>query len=507
MLFTNKKSVYEKKLSFCFLLILTSALNANAQVSKTVSVTTAGTLSTLLTPTEKTTVTDLTITGDIDARDFKLLRDTMTVLTNLDLRGVNILEYNEDVLGYGTSINPANSIPSFAFYSIRSNLFSKVFLPNNLEVIGFKGFAECYHLTTVITNQSLKNIEDLAFSLCYNLKNIELPLSLESIKYMAFNLCSELSSITLLQNVTYIGDYAFRGCTKLSQFCIFRLSPPIIGQQIFNGVRFNTCVLTIPSGSDVLNAYKGVPQWNAFTNIIQTDLPVTYYNIGISFGSEGTVIHNSSNIITGQNFTIKSGERVSFTIIPNTGYEIATITDYNGMDVKASLINGQYSFFAFSPHNIEITFKKSQYKISIKHADSGTINLLCDYGTTPSFEFFAAQGWTINSVFYDSTDVTSQLVNNVFTLPTVTNNALLNVSFVSTITNTPEVINNKIKVYTINSEIIVEGVSEGQRVVLFNSNGSQIKSFISIGGKLSIPVSGEAVYLLKTEGKSYKVMM
>ncbi len=257
----------------------------------------------------------------------------------------------------------------------------------------------------------------------------------------------------------------------------------------------------------MLNAYKSVPQWNAFTNIIQTDLPVTYYNIGISFGSEGTVTHNSSNIITGQSFTIKSGERVSFTIIPNTGYEIATITDYNGMDVKASLVNGQYSFFAFSPHNIEITFKKSQYRVSIKHADSGTINLLCDYGATPSFDFYAAQGWTINSVFYNSSDVTSQLVNNVFTLPAVTNDAQLNVSFVSTTTNTQEVINSKIKVYTLNSEIIAEGIPEGQRVILFNSNGIQIKSFISIGEKLAIPVNGEAVYLLKIEGKSYKVMM
>lgn len=495
----------KKLLSICFLFILTSVLNA--QVSKTVSVTTAGTLSTLLTPAEKTTVTDLTITGNIDARDFKLLRDTMTILTNLDLRGVNILEYNQDVLGYGSSTNPANSIPSFAFYQIRSNLFSKVFLPNNLQFIGFKGFAECYHLTTVITNQYLKSIEDLAFSQCVNLKNIELPLSLESIKYMAFNLCSELSSITLLQNVTYIGDFAFRGCSKLSQFCIFKLNPPIIAQQIFDGVPFNKCILTIPSGSDVLNAYKAVPQWNAFTNIIQTDLPVTYYNISISFGSGGTVTRNLNSVITEQSFTIKSGEGVSFTIVPNAGYEIATITDYSGMDVKSSLVNGQYSFFVFSPHNIEITFKKSQYKISIKHADSGTVNLLCEYGATPSFDFYAAHGWTINLVFYNSTDVTSQLVNNVFTVPAVTNNALLNVSFVSTITETSEVIHKKIKVYTLNSEIIAEGVPEGQKVVLFNSSGSPIKSFISSGEKLSIPVNGNAVYLLKTEGKSYKVMM
>ena len=78
----------KKLLSIFVLALLTTLLSA---VSKTINVTTSGTLTTLLTSTEKTTVTDLTLTGNIDARDVKCMRDEMTVLAVLDLSGVSII--------------------------------------------------------------------------------------------------------------------------------------------------------------------------------------------------------------------------------------------------------------------------------------------------------------------------------------------------------------------------------------------------------------------------------
>ncbi len=54
-----------KKTLLLFLCFSLSVL-ANAIVSKTINLTTAGTLSTALTSTELTTVTNLTVTGKID---------------------------------------------------------------------------------------------------------------------------------------------------------------------------------------------------------------------------------------------------------------------------------------------------------------------------------------------------------------------------------------------------------------------------------------------------------
>jgi len=106
----------KKLLTLLFLTLLASFINA--QVSKTINVATEGTLSTLLTAAEKTTITDLTITGNIDARDFKCLLFEVSLLTALDLSGTNIKAYSgtEGSSIDGLSINSINTMPPFSFY-------------------------------------------------------------------------------------------------------------------------------------------------------------------------------------------------------------------------------------------------------------------------------------------------------------------------------------------------------------------------------------------------------
>ena len=94
---------------------LFATITLQAQVSKTVNCT-AGALSTLLTVTEQNTVTNLTLTGTIDARDFKTMRDNMPVLAVIDMGAATIAVYtgtagtNKTNTTYG-----ANTIPDFAF--------------------------------------------------------------------------------------------------------------------------------------------------------------------------------------------------------------------------------------------------------------------------------------------------------------------------------------------------------------------------------------------------------
>ena len=78
-------------LIFCGLCI---TVMLQAQVSKTVEDLSAGELKTVLTPEELSSITNLTITGTIDARDFKTMRDDMPVLAELDLSGVTVSAYS-----------------------------------------------------------------------------------------------------------------------------------------------------------------------------------------------------------------------------------------------------------------------------------------------------------------------------------------------------------------------------------------------------------------------------
>ena len=117
----NKYNLSEDSIMKKIILIFLSICffsNSQAQVSKTIIVTTAGTLTTLLTLNEKTTITNLIVTGNIDARDFKCMRDELTVLTVLDMNAVTIMAYtgSDGTFINETTMYPENEIPQFSFY-------------------------------------------------------------------------------------------------------------------------------------------------------------------------------------------------------------------------------------------------------------------------------------------------------------------------------------------------------------------------------------------------------
>ena len=100
-----------------FLVFLTFGLSA--QTSKTVNVTTQGTLKNLVSTSEAKTVTTLTLSGSIDARDIAYIRDNLKVVSTLYLYSTSIKSYTGSD-GTNTGINttyPANEIPIYALYN------------------------------------------------------------------------------------------------------------------------------------------------------------------------------------------------------------------------------------------------------------------------------------------------------------------------------------------------------------------------------------------------------
>jgi hypothetical protein len=137
------------------IILVTIFLNAalQAAVTKTVNCTTKGTLHTYFTVGERTTVTDLTLTGTIDARDFKFMRDTLTVLAKLDLSAVNIAAYGGTSGTFTTSYwdYGVNAIPQQAFYSGTGySKLSSILLPTSLTGIEDGAFGNCTLLTSII---------------------------------------------------------------------------------------------------------------------------------------------------------------------------------------------------------------------------------------------------------------------------------------------------------------------------------------------------------------------
>ena len=240
-------SLIMKKL-FAFLLFTLILSVVNAQVSKTVNVITPGNLSSLLTETEKTTVTDLTVTGNIDARDFKCMRDAMSALAILDISSVNIRAYQ----GTGGTSNSgsdylANEMPgnSFNYSSGAGKITLKsISLPVTMTSIGSYSFYNCSGLSEITISNSIKTIGERSFSGCTGLKTVSIGNLVTSIGNMAFFNCSGLTNLTIGSGITSIGENTFYNCSKLTSLVILssiwdnsftnctQLSSVIIGDRV-----------------------------------------------------------------------------------------------------------------------------------------------------------------------------------------------------------------------------------------------------------------------------------
>jgi len=191
-----------------------------AAVSKSVDAT-AGELKNLLTTTELTTVTDLTLTGTIDARDFKTMRDEMTALKNIDLSGTSVVAYS----GFeGTIIEslfapgyPENVIPQNALMSNKSlSILKSIVLPEGITKIDKSAFHYCVNLETVTFPSTLVEVEEKVFR--YTEKLIEADFSntaLTKIGYACFQDSKGLQTVKLPDTFTTFIDDIFSGCKSL----------------------------------------------------------------------------------------------------------------------------------------------------------------------------------------------------------------------------------------------------------------------------------------------------
>src|ERR1035437_4691553 len=263
------------------LLVITSiciVTMLQAQVSKTVNVVTAGTLSSLLTASDYYTINKLTVTGSIDSLDFVIIHD-MSALTVLDLSEaicirIPSLNWNNSLCEIWKSSNTLISIilPS-SLISIGDNAFwdckhlSFITIPSSVTSIELAAFYGCISLKSINIPASVTNIEDLAFNgidsiyvdsnnLVYSAMNgvlfnkakttllyypisikgsYSIPTSVKEIKNYAFNYCNELTNISIPSSVTSIGFEAFSDCSGLTSIMI----PPSvtsIGAYAFWGI-------------------------------------------------------------------------------------------------------------------------------------------------------------------------------------------------------------------------------------------------------------------------------
>ncbi|MDP4276022.1 MAG: leucine-rich repeat protein [Bacteroidota bacterium] len=220
----------------------------HATINKSVSVT-AGNLAATLTAAEKRSVTNLTLSGTIDARDFKFIRDSLTTISVLNIGSVSIQAYTgTDATVAASKQYPANELPESGFRKSdcsSNTTLTAITLPGSITSIGAKALQGCSGLTSLTIPASVTSIGSYAFFGCSRLTSITIPNAVKSIGTYAFTSCTGLTSITLPNSIKTIADWTFGDCTGLTGLTIPNTVTAIGAYATFGCTRLTT--IAIPS--------------------------------------------------------------------------------------------------------------------------------------------------------------------------------------------------------------------------------------------------------------------
>lgn len=208
---------------FIFFIMLTLATTTSAVVINN----TAGNLAQDATDHD---ITSLTITGTVDARDFKFIADSLTSLADLDLSQAQIVAYeNRNKALVGTVFSfPDNELPTQVLMGTH---IANIQLPTSLKSIGTAALAGCTSMSNLVLPEGLETIGDYAFS-ASGLEQVSLPESVTSVGVGAWSHCASLTTATF--NLAQVPENAFMGDTLLSDLTLGN-KVTTIGKGAFNG--------------------------------------------------------------------------------------------------------------------------------------------------------------------------------------------------------------------------------------------------------------------------------
>lgn len=208
-----------KKFLLVCMMAVSVAGQITAQVAKTVNVENAGTLDQLIGEDEKYTITDLTVTGNLNGKDFIFLRDMAGVtaistategkMTTLDLSGANIVASDDVYFSYANKNYTTRDNVLGDYIFLYAKKLQHLTLPANTEEIASQALAGCESVTDFVIPQSVKTIGIGAFLQCNSIKTLDVPDAVTTLGMGAFQRMDNLEEIRLGDGITELDNSIF----------------------------------------------------------------------------------------------------------------------------------------------------------------------------------------------------------------------------------------------------------------------------------------------------------
>ena len=271
-------------------------------------------------------VTELKISGTMNAEDFYFIADNLHKLQLIDLVSAKIQPCTTSRRHYWQREFMANELPTGAFGGMT---LTTARLPMGLKSIGKAAFAGCSRLKTVMWPNSLDSIADYAFAGCAALTSVNLPASVTVVGAGAFMRCTSLMSLTVgaSSKLRKLDATALLDCPKLKVLSL-GTSLQQIGERALAGTALPTLDLT--TSKNLLD----VGDWVIVkTPVTEAKFPASLRNLG-----EGAFLYanNLKHIELGGNL-----EQLNDYLLAGTGIE-------GGIDLTGVETIGDYALYNVS---------------------------------------------------------------------------------------------------------------------------------------------------------------
>ncbi len=376
---------------------------------------------------------------------------------------------------YFTSVT---SISNDAFFGCSG--LTSITIPNSVISIGDFAFAYCSGLTIITIPNSVTSIGYYAFMNCSGLTTITIPNSVTSIDNLAFSYCFGLASITISNSVTSIGDCAFYGCNGLTSITVSSGNPQYDSRNNCNAI-IETSSKTLLTGcmnTIIPNSVTSIGNYAFYycTGLTSITIPNSVTSIGDYAFEECiglTSITISNSVTSIGECAFKGCSDLTSITLPNSITSIGegafckcrrltsvisdiqnpfSISDkvfiYISSNATLQVPKGtksKYEAFTGWTNNfkeiIENSTGTTTYSLSITSSGNGRASyndtsirnsnqsFTVNEGTNATVSFTPDTGYRIKNVKVNSTDVTSSVSNNKYTISNINANTTLAVTF------------------------------------------------------------------------------
>lgn len=412
-----------------------------------------------------TKVQQLVLSGEVNAVDFKVIRDQMPALSALNLKDVDIQAY------YGSE----GTIAQTKSYPYRE-------LPDNALYAGWPAPDNAV-LKMLILPDSLRSIGNLACSSLIEIENVLIPSKVSDIKTYAFYNCQKLTGINLPEGLKNIRSAAFV-TTNITDFSL-----PASLEQL--------------SGS----AFNNTPWYNA-----QPD-GLVYLRNDIAYRLKGELplgtkleVRSGTTILAGSVFSGMASESIAAVDLPNSLLTIGENAFSMCTELTSLKLPGELSYIGASCFDGCTKLGTLNLPASLKFM--GDMAFYNCSGLDSLFVFTANPLQVESTTFWNANNSNCVLYVPQGAVNAYSSWAALGWNTFAKIREMPDwVLSSTPVVYAQKDQIFVRG-SHNAHISVYHLNGMRV--FESAGSNADIrtfPVFQKGIYIVRVDAKSYKIMV